>query len=106
MGLGQVTGRVADMVRDMLPFTRQRFTVEERDLAAYIRGNTALMECLNNVIKLRIQGRASSQVPSDPIKCLVSMEKDRECRLILNRLQAIYESPVTEQQEQGEQPAT
>lgn len=85
--------RVADMVRELFPTVRQPFTVEEIAVAEHLRGNERLYQALTGLVRSRIAGRELLPVPSDPLMCKSLMERDRECRWFLARLEAIYRSP-------------
>ena len=100
-------GRLRDWVVANIPLLG-RFSLQphEHDLAAHIRGNTPLHESLRTFITARINARASQPVPSEPIECRASMERDHELRWLLSRLDFIYRSPVNPAaQEDGEPPA-
>lgn len=98
-------GRVADMVRDAIPFMRNTLSPDEQTLAIFLRGNKELHNAIVNVIKVRIAGRASASVPSNPVDCLASMSRDRELVWLLNRLDAIVHSQADSLTQDGEPPA-
>ena len=104
MPLGTVTKRVSNYVREMMPKIRHRLTVREYELAIHLRGNSALLETLKNLIQERIKGREQKPVPSDPILCMATMLRDKELRWLISRLEYIHDSPVIAPIEQGEQP--
>ena len=98
--------RVSEMVREMVPFMRNRLTADEHTLAVHLRNNHGFYEALTRVVGERIEGRAKRPVPSDPVACLASMACDRELRWLLSRLELVYRSPVIDPVEaRGEQPA-
>jgi hypothetical protein len=97
--------RVADMVRSILPGLRYTLTPQEVALADQLRGNAPLYESLVAFVTARIGTRAAQPVPADPIDCRASMERDHELRILLNRLEFLYKSPVAPTQQEGEPPA-
>ena len=98
--------RVRDMVLAMLPGVRVVLTPQEEAFAPHLRGNAPLHEALKAFITSRINARASQPVPTEPIDCRGSMERDHELRWLLSRLDFIYRSPVhTPAANDGEPPA-
>jgi hypothetical protein len=98
--------RVRDMVLALFPSHRTLFSPQEEAFAPHLRGNTPLYEALTTFVNSRIDGRAQQPVPSDPIDCRASMERDYELRWLLSRLDLIYRSPVNPQAaDEGEPPA-
>jgi hypothetical protein len=95
------------MVMDMLPRMRGgSLTREEQSVGIHLRGNAALYEGLTDLIRSRIQGRASVPEPTDPVMCKSMVARDRELQWLLVRLEAIYHSPVVQPgHSEGEQPA-
>src|SRR6267378_6781315 len=94
--------RVADLIRERLGL---RFTLSplEASLASHLRGNAPLYDSLTEFLQARVQTRASQPPPVDPIACKSLMERDHELRIILNRLEFLYKSPVAPtQNEEGE----
>ena len=102
--LAKAAETVADYVRNLKPFTRNQLTPDEQDLGAILRGNQKLHDALWGVIQGRIEGRAKREVPSDPIECKGMMERDKELQWLMGRLEFLYRSPPT-QEEEGEPPA-
>lgn len=94
--------KVADMVREMVPIWRNRFSKEEIDLAPHIRGNEKLFKALVALVDARIGGRAKLPVPSDPLSCRAILERDAELRWLTQRLDSLYRSPVSERAGSGE----
>ena len=78
--------RVSDIVREMIPFMRNRMSGPEHDLAAHLRGNELLFNAFNVVLKDRLEGRARQPVPSDPIKSHMRVVADSELRWLIGRL--------------------
>jgi hypothetical protein len=98
--------RVSDIVRDMVPFMRNRMSGAEHDLAVHLRGNEALFNALSTVLRERLEGRARLSEPSDPVACKSMVARDRELQWLLGRLDYLYRSPVaTPTDDGGEQPA-
>ena len=98
--------RIVDMLRDHIPFMRQRLTPTELDIGIHLRGNEALYEALTRLIRTRLEGRAKLPEPSNPIDCKSLVARDCELRWLLNRLDTIYLSPVVQPvDESGEPPA-
>lgn len=104
MALGNVTQRVTDMVREMVPKWKYRLTVSEASLGLHLRGNTELLEALSNLITERIRSREVKEIPSDPVDCKTTMARDKELRWIISRFEYVYHSPVASETQQGEQP--
>jgi hypothetical protein len=104
MPLGQVTQRVTDMVREMVPKWRYRLSPQEAALGPHLRSNDALLEALTGLITERIKGRELKEVPSDPILCMASMARDKELRWVISRLEHVYNSPAASEVQDGEQP--
>ena len=97
--------RVADMLRSILPSRVLTIAPHEEALGVHLRGNAPLYEAIIGMLEARIDHRASLPVPDDPIACKASMERDHELRILLNRIEYIYKSPVTLTHDDGEQPA-
>src|SRR5262245_34491587 len=86
--------KIADLVREAIPFWRKTLTKDEAELAPFIRGNKPLYEALAKYINARITGRAALSVPNDPVMCKAILDRDHELRWLLGRLDYIYRSPV------------
>ena len=104
MGIGTATQRVSEMVREMVPKWHYRLTEQEAALGPHLRGNDALLEALSNLIMERILIRGKKDVPSDPVVCKESMARDREVLWILSKLDYVYNSPVSTDVDNSEQP--
>lgn len=102
---GQFT-RVADLVRSLVPGVRgpAMLTQDEAQLGVFLRGNGPLYDALRGIIEARIEGRLSLPEPSDPLVCKSMLARDRECQLLLLRLELIYRGPAPSADE-GEPPA-
>lgn len=96
--------RLADVVRNLVPFMRDRLLPEEQELAVHIRGNEPLYKALVAVIEARIEGRANLPEPSDPIVCKSMVARDRECQFLLAQLDRIFHSPINPEEASSEQP--
>ena len=97
--------RVSEMVMEMLPQLRHRLSREEAILAPYLRGNQPLMDALRGIIDARIEGRATTAEPINPLTCKSYVARDRELRWLLARLEYVYLSPVgATAEDEGEQP--
>lgn len=94
--------RVSDMIREMVPFLRNRLSKDEMQLGILLRGNTPLYESLCGIIRARIAARASVPAPSEPLVCKSMMERDRELQWLLSRLDLIYRSPMLQPDESSE----
>ena len=106
MSTPPVIRRVRDLVLSMLPPARVVLAPAEQAIAPYLRGTTPLLESLKLFLNARVSGRASQPVPSDPIDCRASLERDHEVRWLITRLDFIYRSPVNPPAgEDGEPPA-
>ena len=100
------TQRVSDMVRDLVPFMRNRLSADERRLGVHLRGNTDLFESISGIIQSRMGGRAKLPEPSDPLMCKSMLARDRELQWLLMRLEQVYRSPATQPGDaEGEPPA-
>jgi hypothetical protein len=89
-------GRVSDMVRGMVPFSRHELTADEADVAVYLRKHNALYEGLKAVIEARIGVRATLPVPSDPILCKAMLDRDSELRWLIGHLDYIRRFPAAQ----------
>ena len=100
--------RLADWVLANLPGMGGRIvlTPQEESLAAHLRGNTPLQEAINEFINARLRVRDTQPVPTDPMDCRATLERQAELRWLLARLDLLYRSPVNPAaQEDGEPPA-
>lgn len=88
--------RLTDFVLEKARLKRRTLSKDERQVAAFLRGNEDLFSGLKAIIRSRIEGRASLPVPSTPQECVISMARDRELRWLLSRLEAVYHSPINE----------
>jgi hypothetical protein len=105
-GVQAATRRVSDMVRDILPFMRNRLSADEQRLGVHLRGNTAMYEALTGIIQSRVTGRAKLPEPSDPLMCKSMLARDRELQWLLSRLEQVYHSPASQPGDtEGEPPA-
>ena len=86
--------RVADYVRERVPFIRNLLTAEESALAPLLRGNAPLYEALVAMLRGRIERRAKLPVPSNSLKSHERVVADTEDRQIMGRLQVVFHSPV------------
>lgn len=93
------------MLRSILPSRVLTLAPHEEDLGTHLRGNEPLYEAIVGMLEARIDHRASLPVPPEPIDCRASMERDHELRILLNRIEYIYHSPVVPIHDDGEQPA-
>ncbi len=105
MGLGSVTARVRDFVREAVPVLRNRMSGDESDLGVHLRGNESLLNALKGVINARIERRDAQDVPADPNQCMASMVRSKELRWLISRLESVFSSPVVGQEkDDSEQP--
>lgn len=105
-GLRSATKRVSDILRELMPQSRQVMSGDERMVATYLRGNDNLLQGLKGILESRLEGRASLPTPSDPLECMRRIAMDKELRWVLAKLEFIFRSPVSEASEidDGEQP--
>lgn len=101
------TKKIADVLQDMVPQWRHELTPSEQRIGVYLRGNDDLLTGLREIIEERTGRRAALPVPSDPLMCKAVMERDKELRWFLSRLEFIHSSPVAQSVEEDdrEQPA-
>lgn len=102
----QAFGKVSDYVRALFPAMRFGFSETEASLATHLRGNERLYNDLTAFLRGRIEGRARTAEPSDPLVCKSMLARDREVQFLLGRLDLLYRSPVNASPdvEDGEQP--
>ena len=96
--------KVADFVRDRVPFMRRRVDPRDQELAVHLRGNEPLFLALKDIFNSRIGGRAHLNLPSTANECMISMARDRELQWAIAKLDEIYLSPVNEAVNDGEPP--
>jgi len=94
MTIPKMASSVAEMVRRIIPTQRFRMPPEEQRLAVLLRGNKELLDALKGVLNARIQGRALTAEPSDPVACKSMVARDRELQGFIARLDFLFNSPI------------
>ncbi len=94
-----------DAVREWLPGAKYRLTSDELDLAIFLRGNESLYQSLCSVIAAPIEARTRLKLSKEPNDSMIILARDKELRVLLQKLEFIYKSPViTEVSDEGELP--
>jgi hypothetical protein len=105
MTIPKMARNVAEMVRQIIPTHRFRMSAEEQRLAILLRGNQELLDAIKGVLNARIQGRALTAEPSDPVACKSMIARDRELQGFIARLDFMFHSPINSPAERDrEQP--
>jgi len=98
--------RLSEFVAQTFPrLVGHQLSREEMTLAVHLRGNDALRAALCAIVENRIKQRALVPEPRDPIVCKSAIARDRELQWLLGRIEAIYRSPVNQEDKEGEPPA-
>ncbi len=85
--------RITDMVAQLgLRHQSPLLSPEEMSLGVWLRSNDEAYESLLFLIESRIEARASSPEPSDPLDCKSMVARDRELRWLLNHLEFLYQT--------------
>lgn len=96
--------KLSEMVREMVPFMKDRRGREEWALAEHMRGNVTLHETLRKIIQARIEGRLLMVEPTNPLDCRALLARQAECKWFLALLERAFSAPVQMPPSEREQP--